>query len=156
MIDGSTGRRKALKVLISIPMAFLIGCKSMRFKSAAQEISMSPEESLKKLVMLLGPWSSADREEAEGFVKRFLKAEHAIHPYLPNAKGLVQSLATRFPAAMAMKEIPLDTLPPDEQKILLQLVKQLYSFVEVRFFAANEPPWGECQGDRLRYTRAPH
>jgi hypothetical protein len=155
MIDFTTGRRRVLKALISIPLAFLSGCKSMGFKSAAQEISLRPEESLKKLVMLLGPWSSADRKEAEDFGKRFLKAKHAIDPYLPGSNGLVQSLANRFPPAMAMKAIDLGNLPPDEQKLLLQLVKQLYSLIEVRFFAAHEPPWGECQGDRLRYTRAP-
>jgi hypothetical protein len=46
-------------------------------------------------------------------------------------------------------------LPADERELLVNLVSHLYSFVEVRFVVANEPPWGACQADRTRHTRAP-
>jgi hypothetical protein len=37
----------------------------------------------------------------------------------------------------------------------MQLVQQLYSLVEVRFYVSNEPRWGECLGERTRYVQAP-
>jgi hypothetical protein len=58
---------------------------------------------------------------------------------------LVQSLAGRFPAdTMANKEINLRKLPAKERELLVKLVKQLYSFIEVRFFVSDETPGGIC------------
>ena len=155
MIERSTDRRKFLKVLISLPLAFTFGYRPGLVESAVQKTSLNPEESVKKLIVLLGPWSPAKRKEAEDFAGRFLKAKHAVTPYLPGLNSLVQRLASRFPEIRSVDEINLGSLPPDERKILMQLVKQLYSLIEVRFVAANEPPWGECQVDRLRHTRSP-
>jgi hypothetical protein len=155
MIDRSTDRRKFLKVLISLPLAFRFGYEPRLVESAVQKTSLNPEGSLKKLIFLLGPWSPAKRKEAEDFARRFLKAKHAVNPYLPGSSALVQGLASRFPDVTSINEINLGDLSPAERNVLMQLVKQLYSMVEVRFVAANEPPWGQCQADRLRHTRAP-
>jgi hypothetical protein len=56
---------------------------------------------------------------------------------------------------MSIDEVNLAMLPEEERDLLLQLTRQLYTYVEVRFFVNGEPPWGECQKDNLRYTRIP-
>jgi hypothetical protein len=56
---------------------------------------------------------------------------------------------------MAVQEIGLGNIPNEEQEILLNLTKQLYSFVEVRFYVSNEPPWGQCQDSSKWHTRIP-
>ena len=149
-------RRQFLRLLISLPMGFVIGWDLERYESLVYAHTLTPEESLKKLILLLAPWPVTDNKKAEDFARRFLKSKHAFGPYLPVASKLVQSLASRFPdGTLAIKEIDLRSLPAKEKELLMKLVKQLYSFIEVRFYVCNEPPWGECQDDTTRYTRAP-
>jgi hypothetical protein len=148
MKDYDPKRRQFLRVLISLPTGFVIGWDLERYKSIVHAHALNPEESLKKLILLLGPWPVTEKEKAEDFARRFLKAKHAVGPYLPGSSQLVQSLASRFPdGTLAIKEINLRSLPAKEQELLMKLVKQLYSFIEVRFYVSNEPPWGECHGD---------
>ncbi len=149
-------RRKLLKLVISAPIGFAVGCELAQHESTVQQSLLDPEESLEKLILLLGPWSTTDRQQAEDFATRFLGAGHAGRVYLPGSSELVQSLASRFSnGAMAIREINIRKLPGEEHALLMQLVSQLYSLIEVRFLASNDPPWGECQVDRLRHTRAP-
>lgn len=154
MRNCDLARRHFLKLLMSLPMAFTVGAE--RSSSTAHAAPLTPEESLKKLVRVLGPWGETDRERAEKFAKRFVAAKHAVDPYLPRSSRVVQSLASRFPSdAMAVKEIHLQSLPPKEQEILTQLVTQLYSLTEMRFLVSNEPPRGQCLSDSTWHTRAP-
>ena len=44
---------------------------------------------------------------------------------------------------------------PKEKEMLMNLSKQLYSFVEVRFYASNEPLWGQCQNNSNWHMRIP-
>ncbi len=156
MKDYDPDRRKFLKVMISLPVAVAISGELEITKSKILTPSLNPEQSFKKLIFLLGPWSATDKEEAEDLAWRFLKAKHNVDAYLPESSELVQSLASRFPKkTMAIKEINLQNLPAKEQELLLRLVKHLYSFIEVRFTVSNEPPWGECQGDGNWHTQTP-
>lgn len=156
MIDAGINRRQFLKVLISLPLAYTIGCQPEQKDSAAVKFLLSPEESLRKLLFILGPWPAGDREEAKDFARRFLTSKYTVSSYLPESGELVQSLAARFPdGVMAVHEINLRGLPAKEKDLLMKLVRQLYSFIEIRFYAAHEPPWGECGGGRMRHTRAP-
>ncbi len=149
-------RRKLLKLVISAPIGFAVGCELAQHESIVQQSLLDPEESLEKLILLLGPWSTTDREQGEDFARRFLGASHGGGLYLPGSRELVQSLASRFSnGAIAIREINIQNLPGEEQALLMKLVSQLYSLIEVRFLASNDPPWGACQVDRLRYTRAP-
>lgn len=138
------------KLVLTLPVAYAFGCASEK------TLLLNPEDSLKKLILLLGPWPAAEKSKADDFANRFLKAKPATAPYLPESGKLVQNLAKRFPAeSMAINQINLQNLPIKEKELLVNLTKQLYSYVEVRFDVANEPPWGHCQGDRLWHTRAP-
>ncbi len=149
-------RRKLLKLVISVPLGFVVGCEPAQRGSTVQQTLLDPEQSLEKLILLLGPWSTTDKQQAEDFARRFLGASHAGGLYLPASSELVQSLASRFSnGAMAIREINIQNLPGEEQALLMKLVSQLYSLIEVRLLASNDPPWGACQVDRLRYTRAP-
>lgn len=151
-----TGRRTVLRFLLTLPLALLFGCKPKVRTTAAEAPAPSPEEALRRLVLLVGPWGERQRELAEDFARRFLTAENAVSPYLPTSASTVQSLARRFPAgAMAVDEINLAKLPEKERELLLQLSRQIYIYVEVRFFVNGEPPWGECLEDHLAYTRTP-
>ncbi len=156
MKDYDLKRRKLLRLLMSLPVGIAVGCDLEPRDAGPQTPPLSPEESLRKLVLALGPWSDTDKTAAERFARRFLAAEHMASPYLPGASEVVQSLASRFPAeAIAWKEINLQNLPAKERELLLKLVKQLYSLIEVRFLVCNEPQYGSCQTDRMMHTRAP-
>lgn len=159
MKDCDTNRRQFLRLMLSMPMAFTIGCDSNLQKSSGSSVIISklnPEESLKKLILLLGPWSADEGDVAQAFASRFLEAKHTVSPYLPKSSELVQSLASRFSdEPIPFEQINLQNLTTKERELLMKLVKQLYSFIEVRFIVSNEPPWGNCQVDRTRHTRAP-
>jgi len=151
--DNNYTRRQFLnltsKLLVSLPMIYTFSCVS---KNASL---LNSKDSLRKLILLLGPWTNEEKLKAEDFAKSFLKANHATSPYLPGSSKLVQSLANQFPdESMAISEIHLKNLTAEEQKLLVTLTQQLYSFVEVRFDVANEPPWGQCQGSNW-HTRTP-
>jgi hypothetical protein len=155
MRDHDRERRQFLALLISAPAALALDYDRALALVAAP--ALSPEDSLKKLILQVGPWSPDDRSEADHFARRFLKSSHAVGPYLPGSSKLVQQLASRLPAdAAPLKEIDLGDLPKAERDLLLSLVKQLYSLVEVRNVASNEPPIGECQGHvETWHTRPP-
>ena len=159
MSKNKIGRRQFLWLGISrpvsLPILFIIGCDSVQQKVVYSPV-LNPEESLRKLLLLLGPWTPSQIEKGDDFIRRFLASEHA-KTYLHESSGLIQNIADRFPAdKMAANEINLRKLPVDERHLLIQLTKQLYSFVEIRFHISNESPWGECQSDRMRYTIAPN
>jgi hypothetical protein len=141
---------------MSLPFGLAVGCDTEQRKSDTRADLLSPEESLRKLVLVLGPWSTSDKKEAEDFAQRFLKANHASGHYLGESSELVQNLASRFPGeSMAMNETDLRNLPAKERELLTRLTSQLYSFIEVRFYVSNEPSWGQCQGDNTWHTRTP-
>jgi hypothetical protein len=137
------------RLLAFIPFAGVIGCIS---ETNAKE---SAEESLKRLIYIVGPWALDDQSIAEDFAKRFLATDYA-NQYLPKSVNLIQSLSKQISKEnTAVKEIEIGNLPIDEQELLVTLTKQLYSFVEVRFYVSNEPPWGQCQGNPRWHTRIP-
>lgn len=143
-------RRQFLELLVSLPAAYMIPVQEVK---ADIESHLSPEDSLKKLIFVVGPWPADDRKEAEDFARRFLKSEHATGGYLQSGE-LLQSLARRFPeTTMAIKEIDLHKLPAEERDLLMNLVKQIYNLIEVKFYVSHEPPWGECEGERTRYIQ---
>lgn len=149
-------RRQFIKIMLSLPVVSGLVWDEKLLQAAVKASPLSPEESLRKLLLLIGPWSTEDLEQAEDFSRRFLRAEQGGVLYLPDTAGLVQSLARRFPdERMALAEIDLGVLPDQERQLLLKVTRQLYSYVEVRFTVAGEPRQGECQDDRLRYTRPP-
>jgi hypothetical protein len=156
MSTFSPERRKFLGILVSLPAALSLGCTTKGITPTVQSKAPSPEQALNKLILAAGPWHSGERKEAEDFARRFLAAEDAISSYLPAHGKVLQALAARFPdGAFGLKEVDLRALSPKERELLKKLVEQLYGYVEVRFFISHEPPWGECQPDRMRYTRPP-
>ncbi len=151
-----TNRRLVLRGLVSLSMAFAFGRVWYPFKAADAASHLSPRASLKKLILLLGPWDGVEMDIAEDFASRFVDAKHVGGAYLPEAGMLIQRLASRFPAATtATNEINLSDLPAKEREVLIALVKQFYSLIEVRFIVSDEQPWGECLNDAMRHTRAP-
>ena len=116
---------------------------------------LNPEESLKSLIYIFGPWKFEDHSIAEDFAIRFIATDYA-RVFLPKSVNLVQSLSGQISEeATKVEEIDLGKLPVEEQDLLIALSKQIYSFVEVRFYVSNDPPWGECQGNPRFHTRIP-
>ena len=137
------------RLLAIIPFAGTIGCNSDTVSE------LNSEDSLKKLIYIIGPWTIEDQIIAEDFANRFLKTNHADQ-YLPKSVKLIQSLSKEISEeTMGVKEINLDNIPKEEQEVLINLSKQLYSFVEIRFYVSHEPPWGQCQGNAMWHTRTP-
>lgn len=151
-MENITRRRfviKSSRVLAFIPFVGVIGCIS------DTKSKLSPQESLKRLIYIIGPWTLADHSIAEDFAKRFLATDYA-NQYLPKPVNLIQSLSKQISKeTTAVKEIDLGNIPLEEQELLVTLAKQIYSFVEVRFYVSNEPPWGQCQGNSKWHTRIP-
>ena len=134
------------RLLAFLPISGVVGCLSKT------ELVLSNEDALKRLIYIVGPWSLKDKRTAENFAKRFLQAGHS-DPYLRKSVMLVQSLTKKLSEeVMAVNEIVLDNIPEDAREILLNLTKQLYSFVEVRFYVLNEPTWGQCQENSNWHT----
>ena len=147
-------RRDFLKMLAALPVLYLAGCGPGKAPVGKYPLQ-GPDESLRKLIRLLGPWK--EEGAAGDFIRRFLGAEDVVAPYLADRGASIGALAARFPdTAMAADSVDLRGVPEEEKELLLELTKQLYTFIEIRFLVAGEPPWGECgPEDRLRYTRAP-
>ena len=138
------------KLLAFIPFVSVVGC------IPDQDSKLSPEDSLKRLIYIIGPWTIEENLIAEDFVTRFLKTDHAKQ-YLPVSVKLIQSLSKQIvEESQAVKEITLDNLTKEEMAALINLSKQIYSFVEVRFYVLSEPSWGECQGNSMWHTRSPN
>jgi len=137
------------KLLAFIPFAGVISC------SSDADYKLSAEESLKRLIYIIGPWTLKDQSMAEDFAIRFIATDFAKQ-YLPKSVNLIQSISKQISnETMAVKEIDLGNMPKEEKKSLVTLTKQIYSFVEVRFYVSNEPPWGQCQGNPKWHTRIP-
>ncbi|MCP4978106.1 MAG: hypothetical protein GY931_18310 [Maribacter sp.] len=137
------------RVLAFIPFVGVSGCIS------DTKSKLSPKESLRRLIFIVGPWKLSDQSIAEDFAKRFLTTDFADQ-YLPKSVNLVKSLSKQIPKELTVvKEIDLNNLAKEEQELLITLTQQLYSFVEIRFYVSNEPAWGECQGNPKWHTRIP-
>lgn len=152
-IKNQYTRRKFLKlgskVVLSLPLISVVGC------DLDNTSLLNPHDSLKKMIFIIGPWSESEKQIADNFVQRFFKAKHTISPYLPQHKKIIQKLANRFSSdTMSIEDINLQELTSTEKELLLTLVKHIYNFVEVRFYVAKEPPWGQCQGKHW-HTRIP-
>ena len=137
------------KVIAFIPYAGMLAC------APDLNAKFSAEEALKRLIYILGPWELKDHSLAVDFTERFLLTNHA-NQYLPKAADLIQSLSNQISnETMAAEELDISTLPLAENELLLNLTELLYSFVDIRFYVSNEPPWGLCQGDPNWHTRVP-
>jgi len=151
-MENITRRRfviQSSKLLAFMPFVGVTGCISDK------DSTLSSEDSLKSLIYILGPWSIEDNLTAEDFARRFLKTDYADQ-YLSKSNKLIQSLSKHFSEKMmSVKEIDLNKMTKEEQEILMDLLKQLYNFVEVRLYALKVPPWGHCIGDPLWHTRIP-
>ncbi|MHC4369455.1 MAG: hypothetical protein ACYSW8_17735 [Planctomycetota bacterium] len=160
MSSRKLGRREFLWLAVSGPVSLPIlssaGCDSPKRTPTVLAPQLGPKESLKKLILMVGPWPADQREQANDFTRRFLANGHTLAPYLPQSSKSIQSLAGRFPNDMMFAEkIDLARLPTDERRLLTNLTAHLYSFVETRYMLCKQPPQGECQSAGLPYTSAP-
>lgn len=150
MRENGLDRREFLKVLAALPAVYSLSCDA----PPTDSILLSPDESLRKLIRLIGPWS--DSLKADEFIGRFIGAEDIVATYIPDLSLTLQVLADRFPDdGISIERVEFEKIPEEEKDLLIRLTKQLYSFIEVRFLVSGEPPWGECHSDYSRYTRSP-
>ena len=151
-MENITRRRfviQSSRILAFIPLAGVIGCIS------EADSKQAAEESLKVLIYIVGPWALDDQSMAEDFAERFLATDYAKE-YLPKSVSLVKRLSMQISKeTKEVKEIDLGKIPLEEQELLVTLTKQLYSFIEVKFYVSNEPTWGACQGNPKWHTKIP-
>jgi len=138
------------KMITLIPLINVMGC----FQNQSEKIN--PEDSLKKLILVIGPWTREEQSKAEEFANRFVKADPVVSQFLPEFSELMQSLGTHFSNNdFALPEINFEEFSVEERELLLSLSRVLYDFVEVRFYVSEIPPWGQCIGDPNWHTNAP-
>ena len=95
------------RLIAIIPFVGTIGCNSDTVSE------LNSEDSLKKLIYIIGPWTIEDQIIAEDFANRFLKTNHADQ-YLPKSVKLIQSLSKEISEeTMGVKEINLDNIPKE-------------------------------------------
>ncbi len=160
MSNRKLGRREFLWLAVSGPVSLPIlssaGCDSAKRQPTAIAPQLGPKESLKKLILMVGPWPTAQKEQADDFTRRFLANGHTLAPYLPQSSKSIQSLAGHFPDdVMFAEKINLGKLPTEERRLLTNLTAHIYSFVEIRLTVCKHPPQGECQSGGLPYTSVP-
>ncbi len=156
MMPPAFNRRKFIGAVASLAAAAPFFRKPDLFAAVTKEPSPTPEESLRRLVLVLGPWKRKERKKAEEFAARFVRSKHNSAQYLSGSKEQLVSLAKHFPDdAIAVEKVELDGLPAKEKELLLGLTGQIYSLVEVRFGLIGEPPQGSCLPDRMVYTKKP-
>jgi len=144
-------RRRLLRALLALPIGYATGCRS-----ESDTPSLSPEESLASLILLLGPWPDPPGPDGDRFVARFMDAPYLVGKFLPGASEVIQRLAARFENASTPEpNIDLTPLSEDERALLLTLARELYSLNEIQRLAANQPPYGECQDDGTWHTQPP-
>jgi len=149
-------RRQSLKIILSVPVGIIVGYNSKLIAGADKVVNISSAQALKKLIILFGPWSIKQKQEAEDFANRFIKARHLAKPFLGESVMLLQSIAKHFSDKdPALKEINLEEFSAKEQHLLSQLVSQLYGLREVRYLAANQQPYGVCLPDPKSYVNSP-
>lgn len=137
------------KLLAFIPFVGVTGCL------LDKKLNLSAKDALKRLIYIIGPWTMEDNFIANDFANRFLKTDFA-NQYLPNSVALVQTLSKQISnETTVVKDINLNNIPVEEKKMLINLSKQLYSFIEIRLYASNEPAWGQCQGNAKWHVRIP-
>jgi hypothetical protein len=152
MSEYDAKRRQLLQFLLLAPIGLTLSCGRPGYEAPA----LSSEQSLKKLILILGPWSATEQGEGEDFAGRFLASKVTSGSYLPDSAELVQSLARRFAdGTVSVNEIKLGELPLEERTVLLNLAKQIYSLTETRFMMTGQPAVGECQDDATMHTRRP-
>ena len=66
-----TGRRAILRFILTLPLTLLFGCRPRIQPPIAEAPAPDPEEALRRLVLLVGPWGEGQREQAEDFARRF-------------------------------------------------------------------------------------
>ena len=151
-MENSTRRQfviQSSRLLAFLPFVGNMGCIS------DPDSKFTKEDSLKRLIYMLGPWTLEDTLLAEDFARRFLKSNYA-EKLLPKSIQLIKSLSNQISQeTMAIKEIDLANMPKEEQELLMHISQQLYGFVEVRSYVANEPPGGQCIGNSKWHTRNP-
>jgi hypothetical protein len=69
-------RREFLALLASLPGVVLIGCGTGGEETGVK--ALSPRDSMKKLILALGPWTEDQKAEAERFADRFLAGRPAL------------------------------------------------------------------------------
>lgn len=141
-----------------------LGTKTIAFIPVMNSMSCLPnqnsvlnaEDSLKRILRIIGPWEAKDQSIADNFISRFLKSVMNTEPYLADSAEIVQNMASRLPNDQ-LKEVKIELyeIPNTEAILLESLVKHLYSFVEIRNYVINQPQIGICQGSPSWQTLAP-
>ncbi|UCH83334.1 MAG: hypothetical protein JSW50_12855 [Candidatus Latescibacterota bacterium] len=155
MTDHDARRRQLLQMIATAPLALALGCDAERGSQSTKVAAPEAKEALRKLIVCLGPWSAEEKTLADDFAARFVESRYTVGSFLPGSAKIVQSLAERFPTGVMADEVDLGPLSTAERELLTTLVQQIYSFVDVRFHVAKEPPFGQCVGDPTWHTKAP-
>ena len=78
-------RREILKMLAMVPAGLAFGCGSEWGRAILEAPIAGPEDALRRLLLVVGPWREAEKSAAESFVERFLAAQHLASLFLPES-----------------------------------------------------------------------
>jgi TAT (twin-arginine translocation) pathway signal sequence len=106
------------------------------------------------LVLLIGPWTAADRAQADAVIPRYLSDER-VKRFEPDRASFAL-LAARFANhAPAAESIDLAELSPAERAALVTLTTDLYGAIPVRCAASGTPEPGQCLADPQWQAQVP-
>ncbi len=143
-------RRDFLRLAALMPLALALGCSQ---DAGAAEI----EAAIRKFILAVGPWGEDQRMVAEDFATRFLAAGSVSGMFLDQGET-ADRLASRTPfdrGSLALDTLDLSGCSPEERKLLIDLVTQIYGLLEVHYVhLAGVPDVGVCAG-REQYQLPP-
>ena len=140
-------RRWLLKVLAALPVGVVLGC------GRGPDEKFDVQEAVQILMARLGPFPENRPEEIADLSTRYLESP-AGKKLIADGSDLLLRIAGQLSRGSdQLATLNLRAFSALERQWLLDFVRQLYSFLEIRNRVCGEPIFGECQADPLFYTR---
>ena len=95
------------------------------------------------LLIAIGPWPQDDMIRTS-FIERYL-ASHG--PQFQGRGAVLNTLVSKLPSGgQPLAEIPLGLLTEEERKLVTEVVKDVYSIAELRWYLVGVAAPGACLG----------
>ncbi len=136
-------RQMLLGLLVTavVPVAVLNACKSGDGNAPPRKIDFAAD--LTALLIAIGPWPPDDMVRTS-FIERYL-ASHGAQ--FQDRGAVLNTLVSKLPSGgQQLAAIPLDLLTEAERMLVTEVVKDVYSIAELRWYLVGVAAPGACLG----------